>query len=116
MAESRRLIDVTDTERARMKAILEEQLPGKEYAATRESCLRNLSVTKHARFHALIQERYPGNSEEQIRRRALAWEKLYEIRQVPVKENTSSKETGVENTSCEVTSSTDTISKNETKK
>ena len=106
MAESRRLIDVTDAERARMKTILEEQLPGEEYAATRESCLRNLSVTKHARFHALIQERYPGNSEDQIRRRALAWEKLYEIRQVPVKVDTS----------CEVTSSTDTTSKNEAKK
>ena len=66
MAESRRLIDVTDAERARMKTILEEQLPGEEYAATRESCLRNLSVTKQARFHALIQERYPGNSEEQL--------------------------------------------------
>jgi hypothetical protein len=30
MAESRRLIDVTDAEKARMRAILEEQLPGKE--------------------------------------------------------------------------------------
>ena len=115
MAESRRLIDVTDAERARMKAILEEQLPGEEYAATRESCLRNLSVTKYARFHALIQERYPGDSEEQIRRRALAWEKLYEIRQVPVKESTSLK-TSSEDTSCEVTSSTDTTSENEAKK
>jgi len=116
MAESRRLIDVTDAERARMKAILEEQLPGEEHAATRESCLRNLSVTKQARFHALIQERYPGNSEEQIRRRALAWEKLYEIRQVPVKENTSLKETSSENASCEVTSSTDTTPNGEAKK
>jgi len=116
MTESRRLIDVTDAERARMRAILEEQLPGEEYAATRESCLRNLSVTKHARFHALIQERYPGDSEEQIRRRALAWEKLYEIRQVPVKESTSLKETSPEDTSCEVTSSTDTTSENEAKK
>jgi hypothetical protein len=106
MAESRRLIDVTDAEKTRMKAILEDQLPGEEYAATRESCLRNLSATKHACIHTLIQERYPGNSEEQIRRRALAWEKFYEIRQVPVKEDTS----------CEVTSSTDTTSKNEAKK
>ena len=116
MAESRRLIDVTDAERARMKAILEAQLPGEKYAATRESCLRNLSATKHALLHALIQERYPGNSEEQIRRRALAWEKLYEVRQVPVKENVSSRGTSSENTSCEVTSSTDTTSNGEAKK
>jgi hypothetical protein len=116
MAESRRLIDVTDAERARMKAILEEQLPGEEYAATRESCLRNLSVTKHARIHALIQERYPGNSEEQIRRRALAWEKFYEVRQVPVREDTSLRETSSENASSKVTSSTDTTSKDEAKK
>ncbi len=116
MAEGRRLIDVTDAERARMKAILEEQLPGKEYAATRESCLRNLSVTKHARIHALIQERYPGNSEDQIRRRALAWEKFHEVRQVPVKESTSSRETSSEDTSSEVTSSTDTTSNNEAEK
>jgi len=116
MAESRRLIDVTDAERARLKAILEEQLPGEEYATTRESCLRNLSVTKQARFHALIQERYPGDSEEQVRRRALAWEKLYEIRQVPVKESTSSKGTSSEDTSCEVTSSTDTTFNGKAKK
>ncbi len=55
MTENRRLIDVTEVERAKMRAILEEQLPGEEYAATRESCLRNLTLTKHACIHALIQ-------------------------------------------------------------
>ncbi len=76
MAESRRLIDVTDAERARMRAILEEQLPGKEYAATWENCIENLALTKHAHIHILIQEKYPGDSEDQIRKRAMAWEKF----------------------------------------
>jgi hypothetical protein len=104
MAESRRLIDVTDAEKARMRAILEEQLPGEQYATTRESCIRNLALTKHAHMHLLIQERYPGDSEDQIRKRAMAWEKFYEVWQIPVKTDTNSEETSSKSTSSEVTS------------
>ncbi len=110
MAESRRLIDVTDAERARLKAILEEQLPGEQYAATRESCIRNLALTKHAYIHKRIQEEYPGNSEDQIRKRAKAWEKFYIVRQIRIKEDTSSGETSSKDTSSGETSSKSTSS------
>ena len=126
MAESRRLIDVTDAERTRMRAILEAQSAGKEYAATRENCIENLALTKHARIHLLIQEKYPGDSEDQIRKRAMAWEKFYEVRQIPVKtdtssgdidsKDTSSGETSSKGTSLEETSSKDTTSKHEAEK
>jgi hypothetical protein len=56
-------------------------------------------------IHLLIQERYPGDSEEQIRKRAKAWEKFYEVRQIPIKKDTSSGETSSKDTSSGETSS-----------
>jgi hypothetical protein len=111
MAESRRLVDVTEAEKDRLRANLEEQLPGEQYAATRESCVRNLAVTKHAYIHTRIQEKYPGDSEEQIRKRAKAWEKFYELRRIPTEQNISSEGTSSEGTSSKDTSSGDTSSK-----
>jgi hypothetical protein len=88
MAESKRLIEVTEAEKARFKDILVEHLPGDQYAEIREICMKNLALRKYSHIQNRIQERYPGESADQVWRRARAWEKFCELRQIPAEKDT----------------------------
>ena len=50
--------------------------------------MKNLALRKYSHIQNRIQERYPGESADQVWRRARAWEKFCELRQIPAEKDT----------------------------